>query len=426
MTASLSPSVTTMTAPAETVASATSAAAAAPHPDHAGKGGRFADVLSRKLKSDENVPDDEAASALASNPEAHATVNHAAPNAVMHALTLSANASALVQQACPLDQHATNDASVDDVSDGGSHTVAALPPNRAGTQQDAQRIIPATPRMVHVSADAARSAGRVTPADDVGGNDDPVHGMRKHIHTANRLTTARGTQTVARSAATPSASAQAQHRPSTHAATITDVTQTGAPSSTGAQDPAPGSLANLAASQAGDMGNPPILTQAFFTPSASAPGMPSTTAANASIGAIAVPMHHPQWSQMLGQHVLHLSQAGVQGPQTAELRLDPPELGPLRITIELRDHVAHATFVSAHAPVRLAVETALPQLQGHLAQAGIALGQTSVSGEGASGQDDSARQTPTRAIGHRASLVAHTAHRATVARNPHALIDTFA
>lgn len=103
-------------------------------------------------------------------------------------------------------------------------------------------------------------------------------------------------------------------------------------------------------------------------------------------GAIPVPLHHPQWSQSLGQEVMQLAHAGKHAPQVAELRLDPPELGPLRIAIQISDNVAHAVFVSAHANVRNAIENALPQLQEQLAQAGISLGQTSVNDQGSPSQ----------------------------------------
>ena len=48
--------------------------------------------------------------------------------------------------------------------------------------------------------------------------------------------------------------------------------------------------------------------------------------------------------------------------------------------------MASASFVSAHASVRQAIETALPQLQQALAQAGISLGQTSVGEQAAQQQ----------------------------------------
>ncbi|TGV06795.1 hypothetical protein E4695_11845 [Alcaligenaceae bacterium 429] len=88
------------------------------------------------------------------------------------------------------------------------------------------------------------------------------------------------------------------------------------------------------------------------------------------------PLDSTTWGQEFSKTMLSFSRQGV---QHAELRLDPPELGPLRISLKLSDNVAHAYIVSAHANVRQAVEQALPQLQQALAQNGLSLGQADVS-----------------------------------------------
>src|SRR5690606_27841483 len=101
---------------------------------------------------------------------------------------------------------------------------------------------------------------------------------------------------------------------------------------------------------------------------------------------IATPLQNPQWASDFGRQFISLTQGSHTMPHTAELRLDPPELGPLRISINISDNVAHAIFVSPHAAVRQTVENALPQLQQLLAQAGISLGQTSVNDQAQSDQ----------------------------------------
>lgn len=113
-----------------------------------------------------------------------------------------------------------------------------------------------------------------------------------------------------------------------------------------------------------------------------APAAPAST--NASPGpAIQTPVGQPQWGAELGGQLVLMTHRAGNDSHTAELRLDPPDLGPLRVTIKLSDGVAEASFVSAHAAVRQAVESALPQLQQTLAQAGISLGQANVSDHGA-------------------------------------------
>lgn len=147
---------------------------------------------------------------------------------------------------------------------------------------------------------------------------------------------------------------------------------------------------------------------------------------------IATPVGGTHWGTELGQQVVMMSTNARQGMQTAELRLDPPDLGPLRVSLNLADGVASASFVSAHASVRQAIETAIPQLQQALAQAGISLGQTSVgeqtaqqefaqqNGNGGSQRQSGGASVVTDGAADNAAPVV------TASRNANALVDTFA
>lgn len=147
---------------------------------------------------------------------------------------------------------------------------------------------------------------------------------------------------------------------------------------------------------------------------------------------VATPVGGTHWGTELGQQMVVMSNNARQGTQTAELRLDPPDLGPLRVSINLADGVASASFVSAHASVRQAIETAIPQLQQALAQAGISLGQTSVGEQAA--QQEFAQQNgggSQRQGGGNGAAVADGAidgqtATVTASRNANALVDTFA
>lgn len=109
----------------------------------------------------------------------------------------------------------------------------------------------------------------------------------------------------------------------------------------------------------------------------------SAAVSNASPSAPANPLLAPEvgsgeWGKALGQQVIQMGHAGH---QVAELQLNPPGLGPLKVTLSMDDHQIQAMFVSAHASVRAAVEAALPQLRTTLADNGISLGNTSVSAD---------------------------------------------
>lgn len=160
-------------------------------------------------------------------------------------------------------------------------------------------------------------------------------------------------------------------------------------------------------------------------------GSVANTGAQPALPGISTPLNSPQWGGDFGRQFVSLAQGGHNMPHTAELRLDPPELGPLRISINISDNVAHAIFASPHAAVRQTVENALPQLQQLLAQAGISLGQTSVNDQGQSGQAfnesfGSSRKSTNGASAGVAGEADASLRPAARSRGPDALVDTFA
>jgi flagellar hook-length control protein FliK len=84
------------------------------------------------------------------------------------------------------------------------------------------------------------------------------------------------------------------------------------------------------------------------------------------------------WDQAVGEKLVWMVN---QKHQVAQLHLNPPELGPLKISISLDQNQASAQFFSAHASVREALETAMPRLREMLADSGITLGNASVGTE---------------------------------------------
>ena len=148
-------------------------------------------------------------------------------------------------------------------------------------------------------------------------------------------------------------------------------------------------LDNPASSGPTEPAREPADTTAFsgtgpLTPPAGAalqqPGGPAAQNAPAPVvsALLAPDVGSSEWGKALGQQVIHLSAADR---QVAELQLNPPGLGPLKITLSMNDQQMQVAFVSAHSSVRVAVEAALPQLRTLLAESGISLGQTSVGAE---------------------------------------------
>lgn len=84
----------------------------------------------------------------------------------------------------------------------------------------------------------------------------------------------------------------------------------------------------------------------------------------------------PAWDQALGQKVVWM----VTGDQqSASLTLNPPDLGPLQVVLNVSNAQANATFIAAQPEVRQALEAAMPKLREMLGDAGIQLGQAMVS-----------------------------------------------
>jgi flagellar hook-length control protein FliK len=94
------------------------------------------------------------------------------------------------------------------------------------------------------------------------------------------------------------------------------------------------------------------------------------------------------WGQALGEKVVWMATGGQ---QTASLTLNPPDLGPLQVVVNVTNDQATANFFAAQPEVRQALEAALPRLRDMMQDAGIQLGQATVSADTPRQQDASER-----------------------------------
>jgi flagellar hook-length control protein FliK len=90
---------------------------------------------------------------------------------------------------------------------------------------------------------------------------------------------------------------------------------------------------------------------------------------------VSTPLHAEAWPQQFGEKIVWLAK---NEQQTAQININPPQLGPVQITLNLNGDQATALFSSQHAEVRQAIEASLPQLKEMLSAAGISLGDTNV------------------------------------------------
>jgi len=125
-------------------------------------------------------------------------------------------------------------------------------------------------------------------------------------------------------------------------------------------------------------------------PSATAPGQPGVVQLQ-----LPAPLQHPGWNRALGQQLQWLVNQRL---QQAEIKINPPELGPLEIKISMQQDQANVSFLTHHGQVREAVEQAIPRLREMLAEQGMSLGDVDVSersfAEREKASEDTARWAP--------------------------------
>lgn len=103
---------------------------------------------------------------------------------------------------------------------------------------------------------------------------------------------------------------------------------------------------------------------------------------------ISTPLHDPRWSQHLGERIAWMARGEI---QSAQININPAQLGPIQISISLQGDQLSAQFVSANQEVRQVLEESLPRLREMLSNSGINLGQTNV------GAQQQQRESPSRA-----------------------------
>jgi flagellar hook-length control protein FliK len=104
----------------------------------------------------------------------------------------------------------------------------------------------------------------------------------------------------------------------------------------------------------------------------------ATSANQMPVATLEVPQRvdSPSWGAAVGDKVVWM--VGNQN-QSAELRLNPPSLGPLEVHVSMNDGQATLSFMTSHGAVREAIEAATPRLREMLGESGISLGGVSVN-----------------------------------------------
>jgi Flagellar hook-length control protein len=104
----------------------------------------------------------------------------------------------------------------------------------------------------------------------------------------------------------------------------------------------------------------------------------------------------PAWDQGFSQKIVWMAGSAT---QSASISLNPPDLGPLQVVLNVTNDQANATFIAAQPEVRLAIEAALPKLREMMSDAGIQLGQANVSADTSSQQGSQSDSPASRQSG---------------------------
>ena len=93
---------------------------------------------------------------------------------------------------------------------------------------------------------------------------------------------------------------------------------------------------------------------------------------------ITIPPHHPGWNNAVSDRVQWMIGNNI---QTAEIRLDPPELGSLEVKIQVNKDQTTVMFSAPSQQVRDVLEAAVPRLREMMSDMGLSLGDVGVSQE---------------------------------------------
>jgi flagellar hook-length control protein FliK len=99
---------------------------------------------------------------------------------------------------------------------------------------------------------------------------------------------------------------------------------------------------------------------------------------------MSTPFKQAGWDKELGDRVMWMIKQDV---KVAELKINPPQLGPLEMRVSVNQDQASVVFHSNHQMARDALEAAIPRLREMLADAGLNLADANVSSQSSSDQE---------------------------------------
>lgn len=143
-----------------------------------------------------------------------------------------------------------------------------------------------------------------------------------------------------------------------------------------------------------------------------------------SADTIDAPVGRLGWDHQLSSRILWVVREQL---QHAELRLNPPHLGPLEVRLSLQpDQSVNLGFSASQLQVRDAIEAALPRLREMLVDGGLNLGDVNVSSQSGSGSGSERESRQTNAQDYRSAADTPDEIAASAVVSSRGLVDFFA
>ncbi|BCK86723.1 hypothetical protein MIZ01_0489 [Sideroxyarcus emersonii] len=305
----------------------------------------------------------------------------------------------------------------DNKKDATDNKKAAAPATETASTLPTDMLAALLPQAMQTAANTSN-----TTTKSAGTPSDPAAAIAAGSSQDKRAATAVKTDIVAapqKNAAPQTAGAAPQAKASSFAAALTE----------SVNQPSEKMVANIAthdaiAAQAGAQSN--AAATAALQNAAASIAAPLVQPMQATVN---TPVGQGKWGDEFSQKVTWIASSGKD--QTAELHLNPPQLGPVDVVIKVSGDQATALFTSPHAAVRDVIEQALPRLRDMLADNGIMLGNATVSDQAARDQSQSQSGMQRASASNDndirpASLAANSAARVSQISRHNGIVDTFA
>lgn len=152
------------------------------------------------------------------------------------------------------------------------------------------------------------------------------------------------------------------------------------------------------------------------------PGLQQAKALTPTL-ALSSPVGTSAWTDELGTRLTWMAHQGI---QSASLQLSPEHLGPVQVSISVRDGQASVWFGAAQSDTRTALQQSLPQLRQLFASQGLTLADAGVSRDSPRGQGQPGAPRPGTTIAAVAGVSSEGSSGLATVTGGLGLLDTYA